>query len=189
MDNNTFILLVGRSGSGKNCVAQGLRNLFGYREVKSYTTRAKRFPGEDTHIFVNKKDYKGPPEDTVAWTEFDGNAYWATNQQIEDNDIYVIDIDGVEYFFENYKGNKKIVICYIECEPGECFQRMLDRGDTIDMALARMRNDEFHFNKEKVKAFCNKYEVHSFYNGKGARLPGVVDAIDRLACSQEIHSA
>ena len=189
MNNNVFILLVGRSGSGKDCVAQGLHNLFGYRQVRSYTTREKRFPEEDTHIFVKGSYYTAIPDDAVAITHFDGEFYWTNKQQIEDNDIYVIDINGVERFFENYKGNKKIIVCYIECEPGECFQRMLDRGDTIDMVLARMRNDEFHFNKEKVKAFCNKYEVHSFYNGKSARLPAVVDAIDRLVCSQKIHSA
>lgn len=181
MSTKPFILLVGRSGSGKDCVAQGLANLFGYKQVKSYTTRPQRFPEEDTHIFIDPKSITTvASDDTIAATYFDEFWYWATNQQVEENDVFVIDIPGVEYFFEHYKGNKRIIICYIECEPGECFIRMLNRGDTINSAIDRMRNDEFHFSKEKLDEFCSKYEVHRFYNGRGARLPAIVDSIVRL---------
>ena len=53
MKDKPRILLVGKSGSGKNTVQDYLVNKYGLKPLVSYTTRAKRYPEEDTHIFIS----------------------------------------------------------------------------------------------------------------------------------------
>lgn len=54
MSNIPFIILVGKSGSGKSSIAAALASNYGFKEIKTYTTRPPRFEGEDTHTFVDK---------------------------------------------------------------------------------------------------------------------------------------
>ena len=52
---DTKILLVGKSGSGKNTVQDYLVKKYGLKPLLSYTTRAKRYPEEDTHTFITEQ--------------------------------------------------------------------------------------------------------------------------------------
>ena len=103
-----FFLIVGPSGSGKTSVCLSLEK-YGLSQIYSYTTRKPRGPGEKGHVFVD--DYnewiENNPEDTiVGYTVFAGNHYWATSKQVQENDLYVIDPAGVDFFNRRYCGDR-----------------------------------------------------------------------------------
>ena len=147
--NNSFILLVGRSGSGKSTIANYLASDYGMRVIDSYTTRKPRFKDESGHRFVTDEEFDAL-ETLVAFTKFDGAKYGATTQQVEEADLYVIDISGVEYFKEHYTGSKTIKVVYLAAQPSTVFNRMLDRGVSMKDITKRMDNDRVAFAATKV---------------------------------------
>lgn len=152
-----ILLLVGRSGSGKDTVAQYLCDNFGYKKLCSYTTRKIRNDDDlKNHIFVTDEafDKLMSEENIIAYTEFDGYRYCGTEKQIEENDIYIIDPTGVEFFLNNYKGNKKPVIVYLACDWHLCYNRMKRRKDDEDKIRQRMMNDETKFGMFKNYDVC-----------------------------------
>ena len=142
--SKTIALFIGPSGSGKTTVAEYLVKNYGFTQIESYTTRAPRYDGEVGHIFVANADFD-QLKDFVAYTEFDGNRYAATADQVEENDIYVVDVAGAEYFKEKYKGSKKPIVFYFNLPANIRKQRMQNRGDPYQLIVQRMDNDERMF--------------------------------------------
>lgn len=148
--NDKIILLVGRSGTGKTTVQQLLEEV-GLIPLESYTSRPPRYEGEKGHIHVTREEILAF-DDKVAYTEFDGNLYCATASQVDNSDIYVIDLDGIEVFKREYKGKKKPIVIGLTLSPRECLQRMLKRGDSVISASNRIEHDKKAFAglKDKV---------------------------------------
>lgn len=142
--SKNLICLVGESGSGKDTIADILKLDYGLKSIKSYTTRPKRYNGENTHIFVDDKAFS-ELKDVVAYTEFNGYKYCATAEQIENNDIYIIDPDGIKYFREHYKGDKDVIAIYIKVKPWTRFWRMIHRGDGFKSTWNRIKHDKVAF--------------------------------------------
>lgn len=140
---NRLILLVGKSGIGKSKLESLAVERLGFKAIKSYTTRPKRYKDEDSHIFVTNEEFD-KLEDIVAYTEFDGYRYCATKQQLDDADIYVIDPKGVNYLKEHYN-NKELVVVYIEGSLSTRAERMEIRGDTECKIINRLSNDYVEF--------------------------------------------
>ena len=65
---NTLFLLVGKSGSGKDTIADLLLRLFGIKKVKSVATRNPRYEGEDTYYFVSDEEYDA----VLSWMYLNG---------------------------------------------------------------------------------------------------------------------
>lgn len=149
-----FLLLAGKSGSGKSTVADILSLKYGYKSINSYTTRPKRSEIEMGHIFIDDKDFeKIRPEDMVAYTKFNGNRYCATKQQVEDSDIYIIDKAGIKFFNKKYDGDKEVVTIYLDAPERTCIRRMIARGDNINAALERAEHDAEAF--LGIEALCD----------------------------------
>lgn len=142
--SDKIALFIGPSGSGKTTVADYLSKHYGLSQIESYTTRAPRYDGEVGHTFVSNEEFD-QLKDFVAYTEFDGNRYAATAEQVDSNDIYVVDVAGAEYFKEKYHGTKKPVVFYFNLPSNVLKQRMRDRGDPIEAVMKRMDNDERMF--------------------------------------------
>lgn len=148
MSNNFILALCGKSGCGKSTVEKELKALYGWKSVNSYTTRKPRFEGETGHLFISDSDFdKIREEDIMAYTEFDGNRYCSTSEQINDSQIYVIDPYGIEVLRNRYKGHKKIIVVYLYANDDILVSRMKKRGDTIDRIKKRVENDK--------SSFCN----------------------------------
>lgn len=132
--------IVGESGSGKTTIVDKLEEKYGYKVLKSYTTRSPRHDGDTDHTFVSLEKY-GELQDKVATAEFNGAFYCATADQVENNDLYVIDCTGIKELKEKYQGCKNIVVIYIKVPMEERLNRMLHRGDGLDKAWERLRHD------------------------------------------------
>lgn len=147
------ILLVGKSGSGKNTVQDYLVNKYGLKPLVSYTTRAKRYPEEDTHIFISMQDFLNMQhDDFIAYTFYNGNHYFATMKQFEESDIYIIDTKGVEYI-RNLNITTPYIVVYLDVPVDIRTERMAMRNDNSDMISERIKYDETAFTG--IEDLCN----------------------------------
>lgn len=160
-----LILLVGKSGSGKNYIADYMEKEYHMKVLQSYTSREPRSrdktgtPNEKGHIFATEEDYKSAKH-KVAATYYKGHHYWATEQQCDEADIYIIDVQGVKSIKRNYTG-KRLVIVYLDVNPFTRFYRMLKRGDGIKKACQRIWYDynEFYGFSKKPDVFVIKRDT------------------------------
>ena len=144
-----LILLAGKSGSGKNYWADRLQ----LNPVVSYTTRPMRTGETDgvEHHFVSEEFYKAfDKRNIIAYTFFNGNHYWATIDEAETKDVYIIDFAGIEYMLKHPLINRdKIIVVYIDLSKGRCVSNMLKRGDDLNKAMERAEHDDEAFDLSK----------------------------------------
>lgn len=140
---NNIYLICGKSGSGKTTVVEKLEQDYGYHVLKSHTTRNPRHPNDTDHIYSEISDYMTAKENNtiVTSTVFDRNYYWATREQLDYCDLYVIDKDGIESLQEKYDGSRQLVVIYIDVDPEECIKRMKKRGDKDADIWERLKHD------------------------------------------------
>lgn len=136
--------LVGRSGSGKTTVAKELSK--DYNVIQSYTTRPPRYENEWGHTFVESYPHEHVPK-TIAYNEFNGYEYWATEDQVKGKSIYIIDPAGDELLRALNK--YQVVTIYFTLDPMIAYDRMVgERGD--EKALARAKHDHKLFRVVKT---------------------------------------
>lgn len=140
--NKPLFLFIGRSASGKTTVANMMAEKYGYKQVESYTTRPPRFEGEAGHIFVNEDEFKNLGE-LAAYTFYNNNHYGTTLKQLNECDIYVVDIPGVESLLKKLQDDSRpICIFYFNSSVYNRILRMLDRNDSDMMIVSRLLEDE-----------------------------------------------
>lgn len=145
-----IVLLIGKSGSGKTTICNDLEEFFGWKVLYSYTTRAKRSENETGHTFVSDEEFD-KLENICAYTEFDGARYCATQEQVDNSQIYVIDVAGLNYFRKHYKGNKIVIPLYLSVDTKTLYRRMRKRGDSWIDAKRRIWHDRIAFRKAPKK--------------------------------------
>lgn len=91
------LLIVGRTATGKDTLRESLEKFANMTFVKSYTTRPKRYPDEDTHIFITKEQASEimKTDTVIAKTTIADNDYFATKSQVENANGYIIDPIGI----------------------------------------------------------------------------------------------
>ena len=137
-----LFLFCGRSASGKTTIANMLSEKYGYVQVESYTTRKPRFDGESGHIFVSEDEFKNLGE-LAAYTYYNYNHYGTTFKQLEESDIYVVDVPGIETLLSKLKDDKRpICVLYFKASAYNRILRMIDRGDSDMMIISRLLQDE-----------------------------------------------
>ena len=142
---NNLYIIAGKSGSGKDSVSDKLCTDYGLKKVNSYTTRKKRKDESNTHIFVTPKEFDKIRSDLVAYTLFNGDEYGATNSQVNESDIYILDKKGILYFKEHYNNYKQFKIIYLDVSEMMCRDRMKKRGDNKEDVEKRILNDRIEF--------------------------------------------
>ena len=149
--NNPLYMFIGKSASGKTTVADLLEKNCDLIQLQSYTTRPKRHENEIGHVFLTNEEFD-ELENIVAFTEYNGNRYGATAEQVDSVSIYVIDVDGVETLLENYQTERPIVAIYFEASLRTRIDRMINRGDSDMAIVSRLYNDEeFDWQKKLSK--------------------------------------
>ena len=139
MNDKPLILLVGKSGSGKTTVAKYLEDTYGLKMLESYTTRPPRYYGERGHEYVSYEFYM-KPSNKVAHTYFDGHHYWATQEQCDKSDVYIIDPDGIKTFRRNYISTRPYKIVFLKVSPLVRLLRMMKR-DGFLKSIKRIVHD------------------------------------------------
>lgn len=153
-----LFLFCGRSASGKTTIANMLSEKYGYIQVESYTTRPPRFDGESGHIFVSEEDFNNLGE-LAAYTYYNSNHYGTTFEQLEESDIYVVDVPGIESLLEKLKDDKRpICILYFKASAYNRIRRMIDRGDSDVMIISRLLQDEKDDWLKQLDSLVWKYE-------------------------------
>lgn len=155
-------LIVGASGSGKSSVCDEFEKLYGLKAIPSYTTREPRTPDEKGHTFISDYEFDNL-KDILAYAETDGNRYAVTKEMLEDEQysLYVIDLSGVKYLLEHYKGDRPLVSFFIDTNVYDRFKRMIDRKDDrtpidkMKAALDRIEHDAVEFNRTEVLKYVN----------------------------------
>lgn len=182
-------LIVGASGSGKTTITEKLEELYSLKSIQSYTTRPPRYDGETGHTFVSNEEFD-ELTDYVAYTEFAGNRYCATSEQVENNDLYVIDPNGVKFFMKSYTGKKTPKIIYINSDLNVRYERMVKRAEengddfitAVDKALGRIKTDVVEFYDFTHN---NAHVDFTASNNKNDNLIQVVDRIYDYICDCE----
>lgn len=174
MMSKPLFLFVGRSASGKTTIANILEDKYQYKQVQSYTTRAPRYDGEVGHIFITKEEFDALGE-LAAYTLYNNSEYGTTFKQLEECDIYVIDVPGVETLLQK-EIDRPIVVIYFDTTVYTRINRMLDRGDSDMNIVARLLQDEQYDWHHKLDALVWHY---ANINGKDVKLYSVSANVDK----------
>lgn len=147
-----LIILVGKSGSGKSAVAKFLEEEYQLSEIKTYTTRRKRSIGERGHTFIDKNTYNRHKinNEIIAETEFCGNIYYTTIEQVMNSSVVIWDENGVECF-RRFGLDREYVVVYLDTSIWFRFRNMMKRNDGFKHAIERIINDEKSFDLSIIK--------------------------------------
>jgi len=159
-----MILIIGRSGSGKDFLARELAKN-GLSQVKSYTTRPPRYEGEDTHIFISAEE-ASRTKGKIATTVINGYEYFATAEQMKEDDVYIIDPRGSAELLQNCP-EVSFDVCYLQADDS-CRRAMaVGRGQDMvkEAAVYQMRNaDEDAQFREFEGMLKDSYAFYAFKN-------------------------
>ena len=121
---------------------------------------------------------------------FDEYNNCATAEQVENNDLYIIDPKGVDFFMESYKGSKTPKVIFISSDMTTRYERMKSRAeengseymDAVKSSLERITNDVVEFydyihSQTQIDYTCK--------NNADDKLEDVVDRIYKYICSCE----
>lgn len=139
-------LIVGRTASGKSTFGHKFE-MAGFSLVKSYTTREKRNEKDTDHIFITREKAE-TFKNKVATTDINGNHYFATAKQIEENDYYIVDPRGVYELLKNMP-DTKFRIYYINASEDMRREKYISRGGT---------EEEFHKRNESEDQSFTEFE-------------------------------
>ena len=164
MKLNNFYIFCGKSGSGKDKVINTLCNKYDFTKVVSYTTRPRRKDEEkvNTHIFINQEGFNKIRSQLIAYTYFNGYEYGGTAEQVENNNFYTLDVNGIKFFKQNYKGEKPFKIIYLDVPESICKVRMFERGDPPIQVSLRITNDRKAF--QEAPDLANVIIQNDFFN-------------------------
>lgn len=141
-----MLLILGKTCSGKDAFAKELDKL-GYKPVISRTTRKKRNKEDNKYIFVSKEQAEREKNQSIAYTEIDGNIYYILEEDLFSKDYYIIDYKGflkLEESFPNYDFD----IVYLSADEEERKEMFIRRGGTVE-EFEKRNNAE----KEQFKDF------------------------------------
>ena len=113
-----------------------------------------------------------------------------TAEQVENNDLYIIDPKGVDFFMKSYKGSKTPKVIFISSDMTTRYERMKSRAeengseymDAVKSSLERITNDVVDFydyihGQTQIDYTCK--------NNADDKLEDVVDRIYKYICSCE----
>lgn len=170
MKKNKLLCIVGETARGKDTAARYMESSLGLRGVVSYTTRPMR-EGETEgveHYFITQEQAEEilKTSNIIAFTQIGEYIYFATEEEVDAADYYIIDPNGLKTLKERY--NRELFILYITCNDVLASRRAFYRGDTLNVFLIRKFAEEKQFkdfakNKEYDYIINNDYTIEMMY--------------------------
>lgn len=150
-NEHTLLCIMGESSSGKDTLVNKLCEKTGYNQLISYSTRPRRMYEGNTHIFVTDEDYQQMLEagQVAAYTIINGYKYWCTIDQLYENDIYIIDCQGVEVLKSLNLPNLRMVTVYVNVPEELRKERAKSRGDDMNVYRSRCLSEKQQFRDMK----------------------------------------
>lgn len=173
MAKKSLLIIVGKSGSGKNYIASCMKLMY----TKGYTTRPPR-QNDDSNLlsiskseaesFINKKLVCGE-------TYYNGNTYFHKIEDVNniEYDYIILSKEGLKNFINRfnekmgvavelnikYNINRKVEYIYIDCPFYKRIINMRKRGDSFKDIFKRIKNDMFDFKGAKEMVISNGGKV------------------------------
>lgn len=146
MAMHTVFCIIGRSASGKSSITKEVASRLNLKILKSYTTRPMR-QGETSdnsdHIFITSEQVAQYQH--VAYTTINSYEYFATQEQVDESDLYVIDPKGFFELYSNKNDTTELVSIYITIPQRISRLRALERGDDISIWDTRYKDEDDQF--------------------------------------------
>lgn len=169
-------LIIGRTGSGKDTLRKILEKDFGWKFVRSYTTRQPRSPDDaKSHIFISEKEAAKMPN-RVSYTRINGHEYFALDAQVDESDAYIIDVFGADVLLKN-RPDEYFQIIYLWPDSKEAQRNLaIQRSDNPEAEArifdARVKDETAQFDKfekllhDQIAPFpdSDNYEIAQFIN-------------------------
>ena len=152
---NDLTLIIGRSGTGKSTLEEKLCRDYNLKSIKSYSTRPKRSPDEDSHIFIRPSDVDNY-QNKIATTTINDNFYFATKEQLDESHLYVIDPIGL-YELSNNFPDLTFNLIYLKLPKYKHQQYLKNRrknsNETPELQAQRLESENQQFDEfeEKIK--------------------------------------
>ena len=175
----SLLILMGKSCSGKDTIANELVNKHGYENFVSYTTRPMR---EDeiqnqTYHFISEDEFINKINDGFfleyrKYLSASGLWYYGTAKKDYEKDSKMVSIlppDGVNTLISKGIINPKVI--YIYANQITIKNRLLKRGDNKDEVDRRMKADNVDFRGAEM--WANRI----IYNNEGKELSDVVNEV------------
>lgn len=152
MKKHKLFCILGESASGKDTLTRKLCEEIGLKQIISYTTRAQRTGEEGTHVFVDENVYNSMREDgnIAAYTYINNCHYWSTIDQLYENDVYIIDSDGLKTLEDLGLEDLDLCSIYINVPFEVRLERAISRGDGYETFAKRTASELYQFVKMKA---------------------------------------
>lgn len=163
----TLLAIIGPSGSGKSTYVAYARQILGYGEIISTTTRIPRIGeinGKDYH-FVTREEFE--KIDMIEVDEYSGQLYGTAQKDLDnaysscDKAFMVITYEGAKSFKHLFKERHldiDVVTIFIDTPIEELEKRMIKRGDSFDKIQERIANIK------KRKEYDNKQKTDYIFS-------------------------
>jgi len=160
-----FYLIIGRTGTGKDTLADMLQEK-GLKRVVSYTTRPRRTPDENTHIFVTKEE-ADKITDRAAEKTINGYEYFATKDQVKNANMYIIDPDGARQLTQSMP-EEAFMIVHVKADPSASMKHAAMRAEDPEK--------EEEIVRQRVASEDQEFSEFEQKLAEGEGIPGAVSS-------------
>lgn len=166
--NKKLFCIIGPSGSGKSTYVHYARQVLGYGEIISTTTRPPRvneIDGKDYH-FVTREEFQKIP--MIEVDEYSGNLYGTAQKDLDHAYAHssfafmVITYEGALSFrqlFQELHLDIDVITIFVHTPIEELRKRMLLRGDRLEDVTKRIENIKERNEYENMNKVNYVFEV------------------------------
>lgn len=174
MNKNKLLIITGKSCSGKNTLANRIKQHYDVHEALSFTTRPMR-PGEEQgkdYMFITFDDFFELERQNklLESIEYHGNRYGLSEYSFDFNkdNIAIVDPEGTEQLRKNLSNRFEIITVLLDAPDEVILERFKNRGDDPEDAKRRFIKDKEMFNPQIVPhdiyvMYPDELDYHSIF--------------------------